>query len=80
MKNICVFCGGDVEPRVTRVIEETGDDILIIEDVPAGVCLRCGEKEFSPDTVRLLERIRKERTGITTERRVPVVEFDRVAV
>jgi len=78
MKNICIFCGGDIERRITRVIEEIGDDILIIECVPAGVCIRCGEKEFTPETVRRLEHIRKERAGITSERKVPVVEFDKV--
>ncbi|MBI1925659.1 YgiT-type zinc finger protein [Candidatus Poribacteria bacterium] len=79
MKNICVFCAGDVEQRMTRVIEEIGDDLIIVEGVPAGVCVRCGEKEFAPDTVRLLKRIRKERTGITAQRMVPVVAFEKVA-
>lgn len=80
MKNICAFCGGDVEQRITRVIEEINDDIIIIEGVPADVCVRCGEKEFTPDTVRRLERIRKERIGITMEVKVPVIEFDKVVV
>ena len=79
MKNICVFCGSDVEQRMTRVIEEIGDDLIIVEGVPAGVCVCCGEKEFAPDTVRLLERIRKERAGITAQRMVPVVAFEKVA-
>ncbi|MDW8241319.1 MAG: YgiT-type zinc finger protein [Acidobacteriota bacterium] len=80
MKNICAFCGGDVEQRLTRVIEEIGDEIIIIEGVPAGVCVRCGEKEFTPDTIRRLERIRQERTGIAGELKVPVVEFEKVTV
>ncbi|HXF05965.1 MAG TPA: YgiT-type zinc finger protein [Blastocatellia bacterium] len=80
MKNICAFCGGDVEQRISRVIEEIGDEIIIIEGVPAGVCVRCGEKEFAPDTIRRLERIRQERVGIAAESRVPVVEFEKVTV
>ncbi len=64
---------------MTRVIEEIGDDLIIVEGVPASVCVRCGEKEFAPDTVRLLERTRKERAGITAQRMVPVVAFERVA-
>lgn len=80
MKNICAFCGGDVEQRISRVIEEIGDEIIIIEGVPAGVCVRCGEKEFAPDTIRRLERIRQERVGIAAELRVPVVEFENVTV
>jgi YgiT-type zinc finger domain-containing protein len=79
VKNICVFCAGDVEQRMTRVIEEIGEDLIIVEGVPAGVCVRCGEKEFAPDTVRLLERIRKDRASITAQRMVPVVAFEKVA-
>ena len=64
---------------MTRVIEEIGEDLIIVEGVPAGVCVRCGEKEFAPDTVRLLERIRKDRASITAQRMVPVVAFEKVA-
>jgi len=79
MRNTCVFCGGDVEERVVRVVEDVDDELIIVEGVPAGVCTRCGEREFSPDTVRRLERIRLGRQGITGRRSVPVAEFDRVA-
>lgn len=68
-----------MEQRITRVIMEIGDDIIIVEGVPAGACIRCGEKEFTPETVRCLERIRRERMDIATERKVLVVEFDKVA-
>ncbi len=35
MKNICVFCGAKVEPKITRVVEEIGNEIMIIDNVPA---------------------------------------------
>ena len=73
---MCTLCGGDVEHQATRVIEEFGDEILVVEGVPAGVCVCCGEKEFAPDTIRRLERIRQERGRITARRAVPVAEYD----
>lgn len=78
MRNVCVFCGGEVENHVTRVIIETGDNIIIVENVPAGVCTRCGEKEFSPEVVRRLEHVRREQVAADRELRVPVVEFEAV--
>lgn len=78
MRNVCVFCGGDVEKRITRVIIDTGDELLVVENVPAGVCTQCGEKEFSPEVVRRLEYIRRERVTADKELRVPVVEFETV--
>jgi YgiT-type zinc finger domain-containing protein len=77
MKNICVFCGAQVEPKITRVIEEIGNEIIIIENVPAGVCRQCGEKEFTPEVVRHLERICKERVGVVAERTIPVAEYSK---
>ena len=75
MKNVCVFCGGDIRQDVTRVIEEAGDEVIIVEGVPAGVCTQCGEREFDPDTVRRLEDIRAGARGSARQRVVPVVEF-----
>ncbi|MBI3944993.1 MAG: YgiT-type zinc finger protein [Armatimonadetes bacterium] len=79
MRNTCVFCGGEIEHRTARVIEEIGDEIIVVEGVPAGVCVRCGEKEFTPATIRELERIRRERGKITARRAVPVVEYGKLA-
>ncbi len=79
MENICAFCGGRVEPKITRVIEEVGseidNEIIIIEHVPADVCKQCGEKEFTPEVARHLERIRTERLGVVAERTIPVAEY-----
>lgn len=79
MRNVCAFCGGEVEHRVTRVIEEVDDDIVVVEGVPADVCVRCGEKEFSPETIRRLERIRREHKRLTERRSVPVADYAKLA-
>ena len=41
----CVFCGGRVEKKLTTFSYEEDDKYLIVENVPAEVCTKCGEKD-----------------------------------
>ena len=63
-----------VEQKVTYTLEADGK-FLIIENVPARVCLETGERFFSPETVEQLQQTiwgkRKPRRLIQT----PVFEF-----
>lgn len=43
-----------VEQKVTYTLQ-LDDKFIIIENVPARVCLESGEKFFSPDTVEKLQ-------------------------
>lgn len=45
-----------VEQRVTYVIEVEGR-IIVVENVPARVCLETGERFFAPETVERLQQI-----------------------
>jgi YgiT-type zinc finger domain-containing protein len=45
-----------VEQKVNYVLEMDGK-FLIIENVPAQVCLETGERLFSPETVERLQQI-----------------------
>ena len=45
-----------VERRVSYHIE-VGGKLVLIENVPARVCLETGEQLFSPDTVEKLQRM-----------------------
>jgi YgiT-type zinc finger domain-containing protein len=63
-----------VEKIVTYAIEVDGR-FVIIENVPARVCLETGERIFSPDTV---ERLQRTIWGNQAPKRVietPVFEF-----
>ncbi len=63
-----------VEQKVTYTLQ-LDDKLIIIENVPARVCLESGEKFFSPDTVEKLQETiwenKKPRRIIET----PVYEF-----
>ena len=53
----CPICGGQViEKEVTEVLSG-GINTAFIR-VKAGVCLHCGERLYTPETVRRFEEIR----------------------
>ncbi len=71
----CAFCGGEVEKRdVTFTYDEDGD-FLIIEHVPAEVCVKCGEKTYSPEVTDELLRMAREKAAPVRKIEVPVYEF-----
>jgi YgiT-type zinc finger domain-containing protein len=53
----CPVCGGDL---VTKEVEKLlrGDKHMAVIKVSAEVCLRCGERLYSQDTVRRFEQIK----------------------
>lgn len=57
----CFFCkkGILVEKEVT-VDFRWGGKLIVIEDVPAKVCNECGEKYYSPEISRAMEKIATE--------------------
>lgn len=54
----CPVCGGELlEKEVEKVLRGGGDTAVVW--VQADVCLKCGERLYSEDTVRKFEDIRK---------------------
>ena len=63
-----------VERRVTYTIEVNGE-LIVIENVPARVCLETGEQFFSPETVERLQQMIWEQKKPSRVIEVPVYEF-----
>ena len=63
-----------VERRVTYTLEVEGH-LVIIENVPARVCLETGERFFSPETVEHLQQIIWKKQEPKRMVEVPVFEF-----
>lgn len=59
MMQSCYFCKGKVVQQPTSVDFWWGDDLKIIEHVPAGVCTQCGEKYFEAPVYKQMERLAK---------------------
>jgi len=55
----CPNCGGEIVQRRFEKLLKGGTDTAVIE-VTAGVCLKCGEHLYTPDTVQRFEEIREK--------------------
>ena len=53
----CPVCGGELAGRQVEKLLRGGNHTAVLE-VAAEVCLRCGERLYSPETVRRFEEIR----------------------
>jgi YgiT-type zinc finger domain-containing protein len=56
----CYFCGGEVVERRITHFRQTPQGVAEFRGVPCEVCLVCGEKYFSAETVRRLEELASE--------------------
>jgi len=73
----CHVCGERMEEKPIKQEFWIKGKLILVEDVPAGVCLRCGEKVVRADVGRWIraliedsKRLRKARTIS-----VPVIKF-----
>lgn len=71
MFDSCPVCGGELVKRQVEEIVRGGEDTATL-NVEALVCLRCGERLYSEDTVRLFERVRADLSRGRTEGLEPV--------
>ena len=51
----CTFCGGEVNPTKIEYDYLRRGRLLVISNVPAGVCGQCGEKYFKPDVLKKMD-------------------------
>jgi YgiT-type zinc finger domain-containing protein len=71
----CVFCGGKVVKTNVTFTYEEDDKYLIIENVPAEVCTKCGEKMYSPEVTDELLRFARNEFKPARRIEVPVYDF-----
>ena len=73
---ICDVCGQE-GARVRHITRSygSGDDLLVVENVPVVSCLHCGESYLTAETLHELERIKLHRQQLVEKRPVAVIEF-----
>lgn len=57
----CPICGNDMQEKEVEKLVRGGKDTAVLK-VKAEVCLHCGERLYSQDTVSQFEQIRKKLT------------------
>ena len=57
----CYFCKGKVVEKKVKVDFRWGDELVVIEDVPAEVCQQCGKNILARKCIRKWRIWRKQR-------------------
>jgi YgiT-type zinc finger domain-containing protein len=71
----CVFCGGKLENRRVNFTHEQNGKYLVVENVPAEVCTKCGEKVYSPEVTENLLSFARQEFKPVKKVMVPVFDF-----
>jgi len=56
----CAICGNERKPGKTTYTVDLGFGVLVVRDVPAMICVQCGEEWIDAQTAKNLEIIIKE--------------------
>lgn len=75
----CHVCGERMEERRIKQDFWVKEKLIVVEDVPAGVCPRCGDKVVSAEVGRQLAALlgSSARLRQTQTMRVPVIRFEK---
>lgn len=76
----CLVCHWEMVDEKVTVDLRVGDELLIVESVPATVCRHCGERVFTPEVTRKLQTLARRRKKPSRTLRVPVFSLDKAAV
>ncbi len=79
LKETCDYCGGTLIPQTTHVDFRVKDGLIMIEEVPAEVCNRCGEKYLSAEVDAGIEQLLKSKPTAEKTITVPVFKWAAVA-
>lgn len=76
---ICEYCNGELRTKTVTVHYRHKGKLVLIENVPARVCRRCGERYYGATTIERMEAIARckkteEKTVI-----VPIRDFTKTA-
>jgi YgiT-type zinc finger domain-containing protein len=71
----CVFCGGEVREELVAFVYDDEDRYFFVEHVPAEVCSKCGERNYSPEVTDELLGFARQRVKPSKTIKVPVFDF-----
>jgi YgiT-type zinc finger domain-containing protein len=72
----CYFCKAEVIDQLVTIDYRWGDDLMVVKDVPAGVCQQCGEKYLSGEVYKELEKLAKNKNRVKDQITVDVLDFE----
>ena len=76
MLDKCYFCKAKVVQQEITIDYRWGDNLVVIKDVPAGVCQQCGEKYIASGVYKELERLAKNKSHLKGKMTVDILAFE----
>jgi len=76
----CIFCGGKLEKKIVTFYYEEDGKYLLVENVPAEVCTKCGEKIYSPKVTDELLEFARDKFKPVKRIKIPVFDFAKKAL
>lgn len=71
----CIFCGGKVVTRKVTFIYDYDKEYFLVENVPAEVCLQCGERTYAPEVTDELLRFARKKVIAQKTVELPVFNY-----
>ena len=76
---ICARCGkGRLDEKREREYFRSGQSLVIIENVPAWVCNKCGERYHHARVYKMMRKIAAQSDQLTEHVKVPVAHYQSV--
>jgi YgiT-type zinc finger domain-containing protein len=60
---ICFMCKGNVQDGFSTFTVDMGGSVVVIKNVPSGICSQCGETSYNGEVAQRLEQIVQNITG-----------------
>jgi YgiT-type zinc finger domain-containing protein len=76
MVDKCYFCKAKVVEQQITIDYRWGDALVVIKDVPAGVCQQCGEKYLTSEVYKELEKLAKSKSHLMGKMTVDILTFE----
>ena len=76
----CLVCHWEIMKKKVTVDLRIGDNLFIVERVPASVCNHCGERVFTPEITRKLQALAKQRKKPPRTLSVPVFSLGKASL
>ncbi len=72
----CYFCKGKVLQQNINIDYRWGETLVVIKNVPAGVCDQCGEKYLTSDVYKELEQLAKSKSHLMGKMTVDILVYE----
>ncbi|HEV8718023.1 MAG TPA: YgiT-type zinc finger protein [Candidatus Binatia bacterium] len=68
----CEYCGGQIKEKRVDLPRKVAKKYVLIENVPAGVCAKCGTRYYAANVLKTIEELVRRRQKAAREMVMPV--------